>query len=341
MARVRVVLHAARVLAGLGAALAAGFGGSACTAQSARPEPSARAEQSTGPVQPVKPALSAAPALSATPAAADSALSPQLATIARSAGGTVGVAAIHVETGRTVEVQGRRPLPLYSVFKLPLAVVILKEVEEGRLKLDQKVHVTKAEVVQGSAETMALWAAAPLERTLREMLELSLVKSDNTSTDKMLELAGGPGATTRKLSALGITGMTIRRSVREFLSARKAPHPNNASAIDLARLLARLQKGEILRADSRELLFGFMARATTGLKRIRGGLPEGTAVGDKSGSGPGGSATNDIGIITLPGGKGHVAIAVLVSGSKRPVEVQEKAIADIARAVYDAHVSAR
>ena len=284
----------------------------------------------------------AASATSTQPAkaqAGDPALSQRVATIARSAGGTVGVAAIHVETGRTIEVQGRRPLPLYSVFKLPVAVVILKDVEEGRLKLDQKVRVSAPEIVPGSAENAALWPG-PMERTLRELLELSIGRSDNTSADKLLELGGGPGAVTRKLAAMGIAGITIRRSVHEFLSTRTAPHPNTASALDLARLLARLQKGELLRSDSRQMLFDFMARATTGLHRLRGGLPEGTPVGDKTGSGPAGSSTNDVGIMTLPDGS-HVAMAVLVSGSKRPVEVQEKAIADLARTVYDAYVSAR
>jgi beta-lactamase class A len=281
---------------------------------------------------------SAASTQPAKPQAGDSALSQRLATIARSAGGTVGVAAIHVETGRTIEVQGRRPLPLYSVFKLPLAVVVLKAIEEGRLKLDQKVRVSAPEIVPGSAENATLWPG-PMERTLRELLELSIVRSDNTSADKLLELGGGPGAVTRKLTAMGIPGITIRRSVHELLSVRTARHPNTASALDLAHLLARLQKGEILRPDSRELLFDFMAKATTGLHRLRGGLPEGTPVGDKTGSGP--SSTNDVGVITLPDGKGHVAMAVLVSGSKRPVEAQEKAIADLARAVYEANVSAR
>lgn len=269
-------------------------------------------------------------------------LSQRLRLLCRSVGGTVGAAVVHVETGRTIEVLGRRPLPLYSVFKLPLAVAVLKDVEEGRLRLDQKVRVTPAEVIPGSAENADLWPG-PADRTLREMLELSIVRSDNTSSDKLLELVGGPGALTRRLTALGISGVTIRRSIREFLAARDRPHPNTASALDLARLLSRLQKGEILRADSRETLFGFMSAATTGLHRLRGGLPEGTAVGDKtgSGSGPNGSVTNDVGIITLPEGKGHLAMAVLISGSKRPVEAQEKLIADVARAVYDANVSAR
>jgi len=100
----------------------------------------------------------------------------------------------------------------------------------------------------------------------------------------------------------------------------------------------RLQKGEILKPASRDLLLGFMAGATTGQQRIRAGVPAGTPVADKTGSGPAGSATNDVGIVTLPDGS-HLALAVLVTGSKRPVAAQEGAIADAARAAYDAYVA--
>jgi beta-lactamase class A len=280
-------------------------------------------------------ALTAGPAVApARPLPGDAALAGRLRELSRAVGGTVGIAAVHVQTGRTVEVQGARALPLFSVFKLPLAVAILKDAEDGRLRLDQKVRVTPAEVVQGAPENTALWKR-PTERTIRELLELSIARSDNTSTDKLLELLGGPGAVTRRLSAMGVQGITIRRSVREFLADRRAPHGNTASALDLARLLSRLQKGDLLRADSRQALFGFMAAATTGLNRLRAGVPPGTSVADKTGSGPGGSATNDVGLITLPDGT-HLAVAVLVTGSRRPVPAQEKLIADVARAVYEA-----
>ena len=46
-------------------------------------------------------------------------------------------------------------------------------------------------------------------------------------------------------------------------------------------------------------------------------------------------ATNDVGIITLPANRGHLAIAVLVSQSKLPDAAQEKLIAELARAAYD------
>jgi beta-lactamase class A len=106
-------------------------------------------------------------------------------------------------------------------------------------------------------------------------------------------------------------------------------------------LLARLQQGEILQPPNVSLLLDFMTRAMTGgERRLRADLPAGTPVADKTGTGAPGSSTNDVGLITLPEGKGHLAMAVLLSGSKLPVESQEKLIAQLARAAYDSYVSA-
>lgn len=58
----------------------------------------------------------------------DTQLSERLKALCGSASGDFGVAVIHVETGRTALIEGARPLPLYSVFKLPLAVAVLKDV---------------------------------------------------------------------------------------------------------------------------------------------------------------------------------------------------------------------
>ena len=275
------------------------------------------------------------------PGAADGgAAAAELSRLSKAAGGTVGLAVIHVETGRTTEVNGGRSLPLYSVFKLPLAVALLKDVEQNRLRLDQEVHIDPREAVRGAVENAALWRA-PVDRSVRELLELSLVRSDNTSSDALLRLAGGPAEVTRDLAALGATGIVIRQPIRAFLASPHRPHPNTASPLAMARLLSRIQKGELLQPAEREMVLGLMAQSTTGLKRIRGGLPPGTPVADKSGTGPAGTATNDVGLVTLPGARGHLAVAVFVVGSKRPLEVQEKVIADVARAVYDAYTQPR
>lgn len=286
-----------------------------------------------------KPARAGTPAATSTPApqVSDAGLSARLKEICAQAGGRCGVAVTHVETGRGAAFEGDRPLPLYSVFKLPLAVALLKEVEEGRLQLDQKVRVEPEETVPGTEENSALWRK-PSERPLRELLEFSIVRSDNTSTDKMLELVGGPEAVTRRMRALGLDKIEVRSTVKEFLKSRDA-HPNTGAPADLARLLVLLQKGEALAQPQSELLLGIMARTVTGDRRLRGGVPAGTPVADKTGSGP--STTNDVGIITLPGDRGHLALAVLLDGSKLTGKKQEDLVAEVARAAYDAHVAAK
>jgi beta-lactamase class A len=78
-------------------------------------------------------------------ARADAELSARLNSLCGRAGGECGVALIHVESGRAVGVGEAKPLALYSVFKLPLAVAVLKGVEEGRLDLEQKEQDRRAQ----------------------------------------------------------------------------------------------------------------------------------------------------------------------------------------------------
>ena len=236
-------------------------------------------------------------------------LTERLRAIAGRAGGETGVTVIHLESGERVAVNGDASFPLYSVFKLPVAIVVLREVEAGRVRLDDQV---------------------------RQLLQDSLNKSDNTASDKLLALAGGPAAVTAKMHALGFRGIEVRASTRDFVNFPE--HPNRASANAIAALLSSLQRGELLQPRQRDLLRSFMTRSRPGERRIRGNLPPGTPVVSKSGTHSTGASVNDVGVITLPDGAGHLAIAVLMSRSKLTPYRQEDVIAAIARAAFDAFV---
>lgn len=261
-------------------------------------------------------------------------LTQRLKTLKEGVGDEAGLAVVHVETGRTVEIEGARKLPLFSVFKLPLAITVLGEVEAKRLQLDKQVRVTPQDVATGSQFNADLWRQ-PVDKTVAELIEISIVLSDNTSTDKLLELIGGPQAVTEKMRSLGFKDIDVISTTRFYAAHRDKP--NTGSAMDLAGLLVKLQKGELLQPSNTELLLGFMKGAKTGQRRLRGKLPAGTEVGDKTGTGE--TTTNDIGIITLPEGRGHLAIAILMSSLKLKMEAQEDIIADMTRAAYDAFVS--
>jgi beta-lactamase class A len=244
---------------------------------------------------------------------------------------------IHVEAGRTATVQGERPFPLFSVFKLPLAVAVLQDVQAKRLSLERKVRVTPSEVVPGWKGNTDLWRK-PIQRTVRELLDLSVVRSDNTASDQLLKLVGGPTAVTQRMRALGLEHIDVRFSTKEFVGRRS--RNNTGSPADVAQLLAKLKRGQVLQPPQQTLLLQLMTRTKTGLRRLRGKLPADTPVADKTGSGDPESGTHDVGLITLPGGKGHLAMAVLITGSTLSTEKQEDLIAELARVAFDWYVSA-
>lgn len=274
------------------------------------------------------------------PGGVEQELEQRLRTICDGAQGTVGLSIVHIKSGKTISINGNSQLPLFSVFKLPLAIAVLKDVEENRLRLDQKIHVTPEEIVPGTPENTALWKK-PIDVTIAQFIDYSIARSDNTSSDKLLQAVGGPVKVTERMRSLGFQNLDIHSTIAEYVKTRQ--NPNTGSADDLANLVAQLHQGKILQPAQQDLLIGSMQRATTGLHRLRGDLPKGTLVADKTGSGDKDpatgitKATNDVAIVTLPSGRGHLAIAVLVSGSKLTDAAQEKLIAQTALAAYDAY----
>ncbi len=98
------------------------------------------------------------------------------------------------------------------------------------------------------------------------------------------------------------------------------------------------RKGKTLSQVTADYILKAMTESNNPPNRLKGMLPQGTVVAHKTGTGGTRdgitSATNDVGIITLPNGN-HVAIAVFVGDSKAALATREAVIAKIAKAVYD------
>ncbi len=105
----------------------------------------------------------------------------------------------------------------------------------------------------------------------------------------------------------------------------------------------RFHRGELLTSAGTARLLDLMQRVSPGDARLKGELPPGTPVAHKTGTRETDrvmAAVNDVGILTLPGGAGHVAIVAFVSRSDRGQAAIEHAIARISLAVFD-HWSAK
>lgn len=118
---------------------------------------------------------------------------------------------------------------------------------------------------------------------------------------------------------------------------------------DMALLLAKLYKGEALSPSSAALMLQIMKQCRTGRASIKGLLPPNTPVAHKTGSwfivspkylsAPQSRQllrfVGDVGIITLPNNKGHIAIAVYVKSTAVHNIPRFRAIAEESRMLYD------
>ncbi|MDP9423918.1 MAG: class A beta-lactamase-related serine hydrolase [Pseudomonadota bacterium] len=249
----------------------------------------------------------------ATPALAEAPprlhyLEQQLASIGAANPGNLGFAALDLESGELVAIEGDNPFPMASTVKVAVAANYLLQVEHGRRSLDDRIG----------------------GRSARSLMEAMLIHSDNYATDLLLRDLGGPRVLQSWLTQVGVSGLRIDRNISQLLRARRDLKDLRDSSTPRAMvtLLKRIDDGSLLQPWSRSYLLGLMAKCMTGKNRIRGLLPAGTPVQNKTGTLNG--YASDVGFITLPNGR-RIAIALFARyGSNRPYT-----IARAARVIYN------
>ena len=282
------------------------------------------------------------------------ALEARVAAIVARSRSTVGVGLRDLASGETVLVRGRDHFPMFSVYKLPIAMRVLQRVDEGALRLTDPVAIEPKDVRPGvSTAVTARLRDGHGTLTIAELVQAAVAQSDNTASDVILRLAGGPEAVTAYVRSLGIDGLRVDRpeiqmaadtkgatpEQRRAAIERYVADPRDSTTPEAAlALLARVAKRDALSPASADFLLRTLEKTTTGPGRIRGRLPKGTVVANKTGSGPTAlgytAASNDVGLVTLPSGR-QIAVAVFVGASAADDAGRDATIAEIARAAFD------
>lgn len=294
----------------------------------------------------------------------------EVVRIADTTGGIVGIGARHLESTWEFGLNPDALFHMASAYKLPIAVRLLSLVDNGHIRLNQTVNVSPSTLAPGSGIISSRFSHLGVSLSILNLLELMLIVSDNTASDILLELGGGPSAVTEFLQASGIRQMRVDRSAKEVLSglagiseamaeqewslerfqalndavpeeARAVAHEryfaddrDTTTAPAMAGFLTGLFRGEFLCKETTRLILEMMQRCETGRGRLKGILPTGTVVAHKSGTLARKTIT-DVGIITLPDSRGHLVIAVFVKAPRISDIDCEVVIAQVARALYD------
>jgi beta-lactamase class A len=304
------------------------------------------------------------------PTPAPAALQQQLDQLVAESGESIGVAVSEVDAGWIASVGGQELFPQQSVSKLWVALTALEAVDKGRMQLDQSVTLWPADGSVFNQPIVHQITQEGYRTTVGDLMRRALIGSDNAANDKLMGLVGGPSAVHDMLARKALSGIKLAEDEKHlqariiglvwsqdlspygaFEAARAAlprekrdaamaayladPY-DGARPVSIVTALAALHRGELLSKTSTAAILEAMAKATTGPRRLKGGLPSDWSIAHKTGTGQDfrGSSIgiNDVGLLTAPDGRTY-AVAVMMRRTEKPNDERMDFMQSVTRAV--------
>jgi beta-lactamase class A len=164
---------------------------------------------------------------------ADAGLQAQVEAIAAAHHGKVSVWAEQLKTGKTVALNADEEVQTASVIKLAILYDAMAEVSEGKARWDERITLKPGEAVSGSG--LLLFLDTPVTLTLKDMLTLMVIMSDNTATNLAIDRFGIDPVNAR-IAAQGLMHTHLYKKVMKLATG---PMPADQPKFGLGKTTAR------------------------------------------------------------------------------------------------------
>lgn len=244
----------------------------------------------------------------------------------------------------SADAAGRDEFESASVIKVPVMIEAFRRIEAGMISADTEVRLSEADKVPSGrllhyAEECAAGRIAPGELfpesgvlnymetgrkfTVRELVALMIVISDNTATNLLIDLLGKQQINDT-LRELGCTATRLNRKLFEPVppGAPRRETENQISVREMGSLLEKMYRGELVSADASRKMTAILTNQQLNYK-IPFFLPD-LPIAHKTGEDAG--ITNDIALIY-----GDRPFLLCLAANDTDVPQTERAYQDIAR----------
>jgi beta-lactamase class A len=255
---------------------------------------------------------------------------PALARYERQSGGRIGLYAKNLNTGAQVTWRENERFVMCSTFKASLAALVLTRIDRGQDQLERMIRFGPSDIPDWHAP-VAKQNLAKGAMSVADMCEAVVEYSDNTCANLLLARVGGPTALTAFWRSTGDSVTRLDHNEPALNLSRPGDPHDTTTPVAMASTLRRLVLGKVLSPDSRERLVGWMVDCKTGGNRLRGGLPNGWRIGDKTGNN-GNDAAGDIAVVWPKLDSPTLICAYTQGGSPTAIQL-ETVFADIGRIV--------
>ena len=259
--------------------------------------------------------------------------------ITRSANATWGIYVKSLETGEEVAINADRQMDTMSVIKIPLMAEVYYQIKEGKFKLSDRYPIKAEDLLPGTGVLRSLDAGESI--TVKDLITLMIIVSDNTATDVLFNMVGGVEPVNRRMATLGLKHTRATAPSRTWFAAlRKAPSAEAfhraaqnpyglSSPHDIGVLLEQMERGVLVDKESSAQMLQIM-RGQLYRSRIPRYLT-GFAIPHKTGDFMP-YIGNDVGVLELAGDK-RVVVSIFTANHFGNGWMLEDAIGQVSQAV--------
>lgn len=240
---------------------------------------------------------------------------------------TPGLFLMNLDTGAHLNLAGAEAFPAASMIKVPVLIAFFQDVDAGKLSLDEELVMRPDLIASESGEMQ--YQDPGTKFSALETATLMIVISDNTATNMLIDRLGGIEQLNQRFRSWGLTQTVIRNPLPDLEGT------NTTSPQELAMLMARVSKGELVTLRSRDRMLDIMGQTVTDTLLPQGLGAEAT-IAHKTGDI--GSLVGDVGLIDMPNGQRYVAAAMVKRPHNDP-RAQEL-IRKISRLTYQSQIQA-
>ena len=208
--------------------------------------------------------------------------------------GVLGVATIDLTSGRVFTYNGDAVFPTASSIKIPIMIRVFRDVHEGRLSFDQKFTLGPKDNAGGSGGPLQkALDKGPVTISVHELVENMIEYSDNSATNKLIDLAGMDGVNAL-IRELGFKQTRLRRKMMDTAAAARGDE-NVATPLEMAGILRLIYDGKAADAASCRQMLEIMKQVDAYMRPV---IPGNIAVASKPGDLDG--VRTETGLVYLP-----------------------------------------
>jgi beta-lactamase class A len=234
---------------------------------------------------------------------------------------TPGVFLVDLNSGGYVDINAGASFPAASTIKVPILVAFFRDVDAGKIRLDEILTMQQDMVAGGSGNMQ--YKPVGTQFTALEVATKMITISDNTATNMLIAKLGGIEALNQRFRSWGLTTTVIRNKLPDLEGT------NATSPKELGNLLAMVNQGNLVSMQSRDRLLDIM-RHTERDTLLPSGLGAGATVAHKTGDI--GTMLADAGLVDMPNGKRYIATVMILRPNNDPRA--EKLISAISGIAY-------